>query len=183
MKIGYARVSSTDQNLERQIGALRAEQCEKILREKASGRSTRDRPQLEKALDLLGKGDVLVVAEWDRATRSMTDGIAIMDRVHGRGATIKVLDKPHLDLNSTLGKGLLAFLSAMAQDERERINKRANDGRRAAVARGAPMGRPPKLTGVQEDHARKLLKAGESCRSVGRVLGVHHSTVSRLRAE
>ena len=110
MKIGYARVSTPDQNLERQIGALRAAKCEKIFREKASGKSTRDRPELEKALDALGTGDVLVVAEWDRATRSMLDGIAIMERVHARGAAIKVLDKPHLDLTTTLGKGLLAFL-------------------------------------------------------------------------
>ncbi len=183
MKIGYARVSSEGQNLERQIGALRAVRCEKIFREKASGKSTRDRPQLEKAIDALGTGDVLVVAEWDRATRSMVDGITIMERVHARGATIMVLDKPHLDLNSTLGKGLLAMLSAMAQDERERINKRANDGRQAALKRGATMGRPRKLSDVQVKHARKLLKAGESCRAVAGVLGVHHATISRLRAE
>ena len=85
-KIGYARVSSKSQNLDRQLGALRAERCDAIYREKASGKSTRNRPELEKAIDALGAGDVLIVAEWDRATRSMMDGIAIIDRVLARVA-------------------------------------------------------------------------------------------------
>jgi DNA invertase Pin-like site-specific DNA recombinase len=142
-KIGYARVSSASQSLERQLGALRAERCDVIYQEKVTGRSLKGRPQLEKAIDALGTGDVLVVAEWDRATRSMMDGIAIIDRVLARGALVKVLDKPHLDLTSTIGKGLLAFLSAIAQDERERIATRANDGRAAAKARVGASGVSP----------------------------------------
>jgi DNA invertase Pin-like site-specific DNA recombinase len=61
LKIGYARVSSSNQNLDRQIGALRAERCHEVYREKASGKAVKGRPQLEKAIDALGKGDVLVV--------------------------------------------------------------------------------------------------------------------------
>jgi predicted site-specific integrase-resolvase len=72
-KIGYARVSAQHQSLDRQLGALRSEGCIEIFREKASGKSTRGRPQLEKAIDELGTGDVLVLAEWDRCTRSMVD--------------------------------------------------------------------------------------------------------------
>jgi DNA invertase Pin-like site-specific DNA recombinase len=89
---------------------------------------------------------VLVLPEWDRATRSMLDGIQIIQRVAARGALVKVLDKPYLDLTSTMGQGILAFLSALAQDERERIVKRAQDGRKAARARGVQFGRKPKLT-------------------------------------
>jgi len=74
-KIGYARVSTSTKSLDRQIGALRAERCHEVYREKASGRATKGRPQLEKAIDAL---DVLVVAEWDRATRSMMDGVPIV---------------------------------------------------------------------------------------------------------
>jgi hypothetical protein len=74
-KIGYARVSTSSQNLDRQIAALRSAGVDEIYREKASGKDTKGRPQLEKAIDALGTGDVLVVAEWDRATRSMLDGI------------------------------------------------------------------------------------------------------------
>ena len=120
-KIGYARVSSMDQNLDRQIAALRAEGCDEIYREKASGKSMRNRPELEKAIDMLGTGDTFVVAEWDRATRSMIDGIDIIKRIADRGCFLKALDKPHLDLTTPLGRGFIAFLSAMAEDERQRI--------------------------------------------------------------
>jgi DNA invertase Pin-like site-specific DNA recombinase len=93
-KIGYARVSSVDQNLDRQIAALRAEGCDEIYREKVSGKSIKNRPELEKAIDQLGIGDTLVVAEWDRATRSIVDGIDIINRVSRREAFVKVLEKP-----------------------------------------------------------------------------------------
>src|SRR5688500_9537532 len=136
-KIGYARVSTSSQNLDRQIAALRSAGVDEIYREKASGKDTKGRPQLEKAIDALGTGDVLVVAEWDRATRSMLDGIAIIERIHARGSFVKVLDKPHLDLTAPLGRGLIALLSAMAEDERQRIVKRARDGLDAAK----PVGR------------------------------------------
>src|SRR5262245_29767009 len=97
-KVGYARVSSGSQSLDRQIAALRAEKCDDIFREKASSKSVKNRLQLEKAIDALGTGDTLVLAEWDRCTRSMTDGIAIIERVNKRGALVKVLDRVYLDL-------------------------------------------------------------------------------------
>jgi len=180
-KIGYARVSTPTQNLDRQIAALRSEGCHQIFREKASGKDVRGRPQLEKAIDELGNRDVLVVAEWDRATRSMLDGVHIIERIHARGALIKVLDKPHLDLTTPIGRGFIAFLSALAEDERQRIVKRANDGRRAAKARGARFGLKPKLDSHQQAEALKRLLAGESARALGRSYKVHHATISRLR--
>ena len=181
-KIGYARVSSSAQNLDRQLGALRAERCHEIFREKASGKAVKGRPELEKAIDALGKGDILIVAEWDRATRSMMDGVAIIERIHVRGALIKVLDKPHLDLTTPIGRGFIAFLSALAEDERQRILKRANDGRKAARSRGARFGRKPKLSEHQQAEALKRLAAGESCRQIGLSFNVHHATVSRLQS-
>lgn len=179
-KIGYARVSSLSQNLERQIAALRAEGCDRIYKEKVSGRSTRNRPQLEKAIDMLGTGDTLVVAEWDRATRSMMDGIAIIDRVQARGCLIKVLDKPHLDLTSTLGKGIMAFLSAIAQDERERIVKRAEEGRKIALSNGVKFGRKRCLTEHQQTEARARVAAGESYRVIAKTYNVSHTSILRL---
>jgi DNA invertase Pin-like site-specific DNA recombinase len=179
-KIGYARVSTTTQNLDRQIGALRAEKCNEIFREKASGKAVRGRPQLEKAIDELGTGDILVVAEWDPATRSMMDGVHIIERIHARGALIKVLDKPHLDLTTPIGRGFIAFLSALAEDERQRIVKRANDGRKAAKARGVYLGRKPKLSPHQQQIARERMAAGESARAIAREWGVAHTTISRV---
>lgn len=180
MKIGYARVSSQGQNLDRQIGALNAEKVDKIFREKASAKTVKGRPQLEMAIDALGTDDVLVIAEWDRATRSMMDGITIIQRVADRGATVKVLDKPWLDLTTPMGKGILAFLSALAEDERERIIKRANDGREVAKANGVKFGRKPKLTEHQQNLARQRLLEGKSARSIAKDFGVSHTTITRL---
>jgi DNA invertase Pin-like site-specific DNA recombinase len=180
-KIGYARVSTAQQNLDRQIAALRAEGCEPIFREKASGTDVKNRPQLEKAIDALPTGGVLVLAEWDRCTRSMTDGIAIIERIHRRGALLKVLDRGYLDLTQPINRGLLALLSAFAEDERRRIHKRAADGRVAARARGARMGRKPKLDDHQQQEARRRLDEGENARQIARYLRCHHTTVSRLR--
>src|SRR5271157_4365996 len=111
----------------------------------------------------------------------MIDGITIMQRVAARGAVIKLLDKPHLDLTSKIGQGILAFLSALADDERERIVKRAADGRRAARAKGVVMGRPAVLTEHQAQEARRRLAKAESCRSIAKSFNCHHSTISRCR--
>ncbi|PLW76633.1 recombinase family protein [Cohaesibacter celericrescens] len=182
MKIGYARVSSEGQNLDRQIAALKAEGCEKIFREKASGKSLKQRPQLSRAIDALSHDDILVVAEWDRATRSMQEGIHIIQRIADRQAMMKVLDKPHLDLTTPLGRGLIALLSAIAEDERERIARRAADGRLAAKSKGVRFGPKPKLTEHQQSVALERLASGESCRAIGRDMGVAHTTISRLMA-
>ena len=131
-------------------------------------------------MSALGTGDVLVLAEWDRCTRSMIDGVAIIERINARGALVKVLDKPHLDLTKPLGRGFLAFLSAMAEDERQRIVKRANAGRKAARERGARFGRKPTLSVEQQADARRRLAGGESARSLSRIYRVSHTTIARL---
>ena len=84
-------------------------------------------------------------------------------------------------ITQTMGKGLLAFLSAIAQDERERITKRANAGRAAALANGGRVGRRPKLNAEQQEEDLKRLAAGESCRRVGRLFKVSHSTISSCK--
>ena len=180
MKIGYARVSTHTQSLDRQIGALNAAGVDRIFREKASAKTLKGRPQLEKAIDALGTDDVFIIAEWDRATRSMMDGIKIIQRVADRGATVKVLDKPWLDLTTPMGKGILAFLSALAEDERERIARRAQEGRLAAKSRGVAFGPKPKLTDHQRELALKRMASGESCRSIAKDMAVSHTTISRL---
>src|SRR5215468_1496241 len=147
--IGYARVSATHQNLDRQLAMLKAEGCERIFKEKLSGREGVRRPQLDKAIEALGTGDVLVLAEWDRVTRSMLDGIKIIERVAARGATFKALDRKWLDLTTPIGRGILAFLSSRTEDERARILARANGVRAAAMKRGVKFGPKPKLAAHQ----------------------------------
>ena len=180
MKIGYCRVSSLGQNLDRQMEMLEDQKCDKIYEEKISGKHLKNRPQLEKAIKSLQSGDTFVIAEWDRATRSLYDGIDIMRRIHGLGAFIKILDKPHLDLSTALGQGFLAFLSAMAQDERERINKRSAAGRKIAMQEGVRFGRNPSLTHLQQHEAKKLKAEGMTCRAIAALFNVSHSTISRL---
>ena len=112
----------------------------------------------------------------------MIDGIAIMQRVHARGAAINVLDKPHLDLTTKTGQGFLTFLSAQAEDERERIVQRAAVGRCAAAKSGVKFGRKPKLNATQQATGRRLLRQGQSMRDVAREINVHHSSIARMDA-
>jgi DNA invertase Pin-like site-specific DNA recombinase len=177
MLIGYAPVSTIHQNL----GSLRAAGCTTIFAEKASGKDVKGRPELERAIDALGPREVLVLAEWDRATRSMFDGFAIMQRIHACGAAIKVLDKPHLDFITKIGKRFLAFLSALAEDERQRIMRRAKDGRAAAHLARRKSGRKPKLNPTQRRRARELISQGNGVRTVAEEMNLHYSTISRLQ--
>ena len=181
--VGYARVSTAQQDLTRQVRALKAERCAEIFTDTASGKSRIGRPNLAAALASLVPGDVLVLAEWDRCTRSMWDGLHIVKEVIDAGASIRVLDFPSLDLGTPEGRGFLALFSAMAERERERIIKRTHEGRGLAIARGVKMGRKPKLTAHQRQQAVKRLVAGdETTREIARDYAVHHSTIARLRA-
>lgn len=181
MLIGYARVSTPTQNLDRQLSALKAEGCVRVFADKATGATMKGRPQLTRALKSLAAGDVLVLAEWDRATRSMHDGLAIITQVKEQGATIKALDRSWCDLTTPLGEGILAFLSALALDERERIVRRAEEGRHAAKARGVKFGRKPALGADQQASVREMIDDGWSDSDIAKVTGVHRTTIGRFR--
>jgi DNA invertase Pin-like site-specific DNA recombinase len=179
--IGYARVSTKAQDLNRQHQTLRAHGCKIIYADKASGQGMVGRPQLAKALAALEPGDCLVLAEWDRATRSMWDGLHIVKVVLDAGATIRVLDFPSLDLTTPEGRGFLAMFSAMAERERSRIIARTREGRRLAMRNGVKMGPPFKLTEHQRRLAIKRLAAGETTRQIARDYNVSHNTIAQLR--
>lgn len=186
MKYGYQRVSTSSQNLDRQTTALEAAKCDKIFTDKASGKNTKDRPGLDEALSHIQKGDTLVIAEWDRATRSLFDGIDIMKKINDRGGSILILDKQHLDTTSTVGRGVIALLSALAEDERERIVKRSIQGLEAAKARGKKLGPKYKLTDEERAIALELFTHKDrtqrkSAREIAESFGVSPSTIARLR--
>ena len=178
--IGYARVSTQQQDLARQLKALKRAGCVRIFSDTASGKTLAGRPQLAAALDALDRGDELVIAEWDRATRSMWDGLQIIKSVIDTGAIIKVLDRSYIDLTTPMGRGFMAMMSAMAEDERLRIIKRTHEGRQIARANGVKMGRKPKLTPYQIKDARQRIAKGERTREVAKVFNVSISTISRL---
>ena len=178
--IGYARVSTQQQDLARQTKALKRLGCAPIYSDTASGKSMTGRPQLARALDDLDTGDELVIAEWDRATRSMWDGLQIIKAVIDAGAAIKVLDRSYIDLATPMGRGFMAMMSAMAEDERLRIIKRTGEGRKIAQGKGVKMGRKPKLSPHQIKEARQRIAKGEKTRDLAKSYGVSRSTISRL---
>jgi DNA invertase Pin-like site-specific DNA recombinase len=161
---------------------LKAFGCKLIFEDKASGKSLVGRPELVRALDELQPGDCLVLAEWDRATRSMWDGLHIVKHVLDAGGTIRVLDFPSLDLATPEGRGFLAMFSAMAERERTRIIERTKEGRRLAIRNGVKMGPPFKLTPHQRELAVRRLAAGESTRQIARDFNVSHNTIARLHS-
>jgi DNA invertase Pin-like site-specific DNA recombinase len=180
--IGYARVSTRQQDLARQLKALKRAGCSRVYSDTASGKTLAGRAELAAALDVLDRGDELVIAEWDRATRSMWDGLQIIKSVIDTGAVIKVLDRSYIDLTTPMGRGFMAMMSAMAEDERLRIIKRTHEGRQIARAKGVKMGRKPKLTPYQIKEARQRIAKGEKTREVAKVFNVSVSTISRLAA-
>jgi DNA invertase Pin-like site-specific DNA recombinase len=175
MKIGYARVSTGDQNPALQLAALKREGCEKIFADKASG-ALRKRPELEKCLKRLNAGDVLVVWKLDRLGRSLRDLIKLLDDLKGQGVKFKSLTES-IDTQTPTGRAMWQMVGVLAELERSLISERTKAGRAAAVARGVKMGRKPKLSPQQVAHARKLIENGESPTQVARLLKVARSTL------
>ena len=141
MRIGYARVSTQDQNLDRQLDQLRQDGCTRIFEEKASG-AKQDRPELARMLDTLREGDVVVVAELSRLSRSVRDLFSIVEKVQVAGAEIKSLKEPWLDTTTPQGRLLFTFFSGISEFERELIRQRTTEGLVAARARGHKGGHP-----------------------------------------
>lgn len=147
MKIGYARVSTNDQNLDRQRDQLRNEGCGRIYEEKQSGKD-RERPELKRMLDSLREGDIVVVSDLTRVSRSVKDLFEIVEAIHVAGAEIKSLHEPWLDTTSPQGRLLFTIFSGISEFERELIRQRTLEGLESARARGHMGGRPmldPKL--------------------------------------
>lgn len=145
MKIGYARVSTADQNLDNQILALEAFGCEKIFKEKLSGKSAENREQLQLALEFVRQDDVLVITKLDRMARSVLDLNIIAKRLMDKQVDLKVLTQD-IDTTTIYGKLVFNVLGAVAQFERELINERARDGIIKAKARGVKFGRSKKVS-------------------------------------
>jgi DNA invertase Pin-like site-specific DNA recombinase len=179
--LGYARVSTGGQDLTRQLRALKAARCDRIWQDVASGKSLKGRPQLDDLLEALASGDSLVIAEWDRATRSYADGLEILRRVIEAKAEVKVLDHPALNIGGPFGQALLGLFSALAEMERDRIKKRTSEGRALAKAKGVVMGRRPKLTDHQRREALRMVRDEQkSLRDVAKHFNVSHMAIARL---
>jgi DNA invertase Pin-like site-specific DNA recombinase len=173
--IGYARVSSTDQNLEVQERALRAAGCDTIRSEKRTGTTTAGRDELRTVLDFLRKGDVLVVTRVDRLARSIGDLQDIVRAMKASGASLKATEQP-IDTSTAAGKCFLDMLGVFAEFETNLRKERQMEGIAKAKAAGVYKGRPPSVDSVRvaalkgaSQIARKL---NISRASVYRALGV-----------
>jgi len=177
MKIGYARVSTIDQNPNAQRDALKAAGCEKIVTEKISGASIR-RPKLEKLLRSLDAGDVLTVWRLDRVGRSLPHLLDVVADLKARDVGIQSLNET-IDTTTANGELIFHLFASMAQFERSLIVERTQAGLVAAKKRGARLGRPPALKAAQIKHARKLIESGERPTTVAESMGVNRSTLYR----
>lgn len=144
MNIGYARVSTQGQDLAQQRSALTAADCNRLFEEKVSG-AKKDRPELDKMLDHLRPGDVIVVTRLDRLARSTSDLLDITERMKDAGAGLRSLAEPWADTTSPAGKMILTVFEGIADFERSLILERTSTGRAAAKARGVRFGPPLSL--------------------------------------
>lgn len=180
--IGYARVSTADQILDRQTRALAEAGCLKVFAEKKTGR-TADRTELTACLDYLRPGDTLVVISLDRLSRSLADLITLVADLRRRGVGFRSL---HEALDTTTPGGRLVFhvFAALAEFIRELIVEGTREGLDAARARGTRLGRPPAMTSEQIRHARDLLTRPENTvASIARLLGVSRNTIYKYLPE
>ena len=149
MKIGYARVSTDDQNLDLQLDALKAAGCERIFEEHASGKNTA-RVEHEKCLHTMRNGDTLTVWRLDRLGRSLTDLVRIVTDLENLGVAFESVTEK-IDTSSPAGKLIFHLFASLAEFERNIIRERTTAGLKAARARGRVGGRPQKLTEKEKD--------------------------------
>lgn len=175
--IGYARVSTADQNPEAQIDALRQAGCARVFTDHASGAQA-SRPQLDAALDYLREGDTLTVWRLDRLGRSLPHLIEVVQALGDRGVEFRSLSEA-IDTTTPTGRLLFHVAGAFAQFERDLIRERTNAGLVAARARGRQGGRPTVMTPQRVATAQQMRAAGKSIEQIANVFGVGRSSVSR----
>jgi DNA invertase Pin-like site-specific DNA recombinase len=178
---GYARVSTSSQELDIQIAQLEAAGCERIYCEKESG--TKDkRGVLSQLLRCLRAGDVVIVPALDRLTRGGPfKMLSVLSEITSCGATYKSLAEPWADTTHELGEVLAALVGYIARKTREDIIRRTTAGRELARLRGVRFGHKPKLTPEQQHQALQRRLAGEQLETIARSLCVSTATISRLR--
>jgi DNA invertase Pin-like site-specific DNA recombinase len=177
MKIGYARVSTDEQNPNLQLDALKAVGCEKLFTDKASGANVK-RSELTKCLNALGAGDTLIVWKLDRLGRSLHELIGLLDKLTEKGVAFHSLTEA-IDTTTATGRAMWQMVGILAELERSLIKERTKAGRVSAIARGVKMGRKAKLSPQQVAHARKLIEQGEHHDTVAKSLNVSRRTLYR----
>lgn len=175
MLVGYARVSTKEQNYEMQIQALRNARCEKIFSEKESGNSD-DRREFKKALTFLREGDTLIVWKLDRLGRSISQSSRVLETLKEKKVSVVSLIE-NIDTRTIFGEWLFYFASIFAEMERNSIIERTKAGIKFAREQGVRIGRPPKMTEDNIEIIRELLKAGWTVKKIAEKLGISQSSI------
>ena len=178
MIIGYGRVSTENQQLDAQIEALKNGGAERIFADKISG-SKRKRPELDKMLDQLRRGDVVLVTKYDRLARSLTDLLDIVAQIEEAEAGFRSLAE---DIDTTTPAGRLIFhvFASIAQFERERIRERTMEGLEAARKKGRVGGRPAAVSEDQKAEVLRLKGEGRTMKDIAALFRVSLATVKRV---
>lgn len=177
MMIGYARVSTQDQNLDLQTEALTRAGCEKIYEDKISGVRA-ERPGLTRTLEMLREGDTLVVWKLDRLGRSVKQLVDMVGELHKQGVQFKSLTDA-IDTGTPAGRFFFHVMASLAEMERELIIERTRTGLDAARQLGRKGGRKPKMTSSKIESAKRLLATGIPHKDVAKDLGVSVPTLYR----
>lgn len=175
-RIGYARVSTADQDLESQLAKLKAEGCEVIRSEKVSGRSRDGRAELATVLDFLRPGDELVVTRLDRLGRDTRDVLNLIHECEQKGAFVTVLD-PHVSTRGEMGHIVLTVLGMVAQMERRFIKERQRDGIEQAKRDGAYSGGKQR---IDRSKLTALHDNGQSPTQIAKLMGCSRMQVYRI---
>lgn len=178
MNIGYARISTSDQNLALQLDALKAVGSDRVYEETISSRK-RERPIWQNVLTLLREGDLLIVYKLDRIARSTRELLDIIDTLRAQGVAIRSLQEPWADTSSASGKMIMTIMAGIAEFERDLIQQRAKDGREAAKRRGIHMGRPKLLTNEQIEFVKLGRKHSRSVKELALDMRVSQDTIYR----
>ena len=181
MLIGYARVSTQEQDTQAQISALKSAGCELVFQEKASG-GRWDRPELQRLLQQLRKGDQVIVWKLDRLSRSLKDLLLMLEKIENTGADFRSITE-NIDTSTPAGKMMMQIVGSFAEFERAMLRERTKSGLAAARQDGRVGGRRSKLTPQQQKEIVSLVTSGQKTGAdAARLFRVHPSTVVRLLA-
>jgi DNA invertase Pin-like site-specific DNA recombinase len=183
--IGFARVSTHQQDLSLQLDALSAANCEEVFCGKQSGASQQNEEKLTEMINYIRKGDLVLITKLDRLGRSLKSVLAIIDRIHAKGATIRSLDGVIDTSNqSPFGKAMINLIGTFAQLERDLIISRTQEGREAARLAGKHLGRPKTISDSDRNKIRNALVSGTSNISeLARKYLVSRTSIRRIRDE
>ncbi|MBC6445377.1 MAG: recombinase family protein [Alphaproteobacteria bacterium GM202ARS2] len=180
MLIGYARVSTAGQNLDRQRELLSKAECEKVFEEKLTG-VDRKRPKLAAMIAEAKDGDTVIITSLDRLARSTHDLFEIIKKLEAKNVKFRSLQEPWADTSSTMGRFLTTVFAGLSELERRIINERTEEGRISARKRGVKFGRKPTLTLHQRSEVTRMLEEGTPIRAIAQHFNVGVATIDRIK--